>query len=257
MKITHILSSGFLVFVSLIGIHKVYGQDSLQIILAAGDDAYSEGAYDVALERYMDIDTTLGSFVYFYNLGNIYYKLGNYPKAILNYERAKKINPLDEDLLHNLTMAQQKIPDRIEELPSLMVEDFWTNLLATGNLSRWAWLCLLSLFLGLGLLSVQLFLKNHGLRRTLITLGSIFLLTSFVFLMVARSTYKRIQNNTTAIVMESNVDVKGAPSESGVLVFMLHEGSKIWILQEQKDWFEVRIANGSVGWIKKSSCEVI
>lgn len=256
MKMTYLLSAACLVFLSFMGVNNAYAQDPLEI-LSAGDDAYSEGKYEEALEHYMAVDSTLGSFVYFYNLGNIHYKLGDYPKAILNYERAKKIDPLSEDLLHNLTMAQQKIPDRIEELPSLMVEDFWTNLLATGNLSRWAWLCLLSLFLGLGLLSLQLFLNSNGLRRTLISLGSVLLLASFVFLMVARSTYKRIQNNTTAILMEENVDVKGAPSETGVLILMLHEGTKVWILQDQKDWFEVRIANGSVGWIKKSSCEII
>jgi tetratricopeptide (TPR) repeat protein len=256
MKTTQLFSIGLLTLLCLTFSIQVMGQDPLDV-LEAGDVAYSEGKYDEALAHYMSVDSTLGSFVYFYNLGNIQYKLGNYPKAILNYERAKKIDPLDEDLQHNLAMAQQKIPDRIEELPSLMVEDFWTNLLATGNLSKWAWLCLICLFIGLGLLTIQLFLQKAGLRRTLISIGIATVLASMVFLLVAKATFKRVQSNTSAILMQENVDVKAAPSDSGVLILMLHEGTKVWILQEQKEWYEVRIANGNVGWIKKSSCEII
>jgi tetratricopeptide (TPR) repeat protein len=225
--------------------------------LSLGNQAYSEGEYEKALGYYETIDSELGSFEYFYNLGNIHYKLGNFPWAILNYERAKKIAPLEDDLQHNLQMARQKIPDRIEELPSLSVEDFWTNLLATGNLSFWAWTCLVALFLGFGLLIYQLFASSSPLRRSLILAGSGFIVASIIFLLISASTYKRVQSNTMAILMKENVDLKGAPTDKGVIILMLHEGTKVWILQEQKEWFEIRIGNGSVGWIEKSGCEVI
>jgi len=53
------------------------------------------------------------------------------------------------------------------------------------------------------------------------------------------------------------VDVKGSPSQSGINVFVIHEGTKVKVIQAQEDWVNIRIASGSEGWILRTDLEVI
>jgi tetratricopeptide (TPR) repeat protein len=57
----------------------------------------------------------------YYNLGNCYYKLNNLNKAIINYERALKLAPQDEDIQHNLAIANTKVVDKIQPVPTLAI----------------------------------------------------------------------------------------------------------------------------------------
>ena len=53
-----------------------------------------------------------------------------------------------------------------------------------------------------------------------------------------------------AIIMTPTVTVKSSPSETSVDLFVLHEGSKVTILETSNGWNKIRIANGSVGWLE-------
>jgi SH3-like domain-containing protein len=50
---------------------------------------------------------------------------------------------------------------------------------------------------------------------------------------------------------------KSSPGEASPDLFVIHEGSKARISGELGEWYEVRLANGNVGWVKKSALEVI
>src|SRR5512141_279622 len=71
-----------------------------------GNEAYQQGKMSEAVEIYESIlrNGYLSGPLY-YNLGNAYYRAGNIPRAILNYERALRLMPGDEDLHHNLQLA--------------------------------------------------------------------------------------------------------------------------------------------------------
>ena len=53
-----------------------------------------------------------------------------------------------------------------------------------------------------------------------------------------------------AIVMTPTVTVKSSPSETSVDLFVLHEGTKVTLLDEADGWHKIKIANGSVGWLQ-------
>src|SRR5713101_1529972 len=74
----------------------------------------------------------------YYNLGNTYFKLHNIPAAILNYERAKRITPRDEDNSYNLRIAQLRVVDRIEQIPQLVLVLWWQACIDLYPANSWA-----------------------------------------------------------------------------------------------------------------------
>src|SRR5205814_836623 len=89
--------------------------------------SYQKQDYESAIRQYEDL-IKLGaksSEVYF-NLGNSYFKTGNIGKTILNYERAKKLNPADEDIDFNIKIASLKVVDKIEPVPEIFYQR-WLN----------------------------------------------------------------------------------------------------------------------------------
>jgi SH3-like domain-containing protein len=60
-----------------------------------------------------------------------------------------------------------------------------------------------------------------------------------------------------AIIFIQNVNIKSSPDENSKDIFVLHEGTKVKLLDVVADWQEIRIANGSTGWIKASDIRKI
>ena len=66
------------------------------------------------------------------------------------------------------------------------------------------------------------------------------------------------QNRNSGIIMSSAVTVKSTPAENGNDLFVIHEGTKVEIQDSTlKEWCEIKIADGKVGWIRKDVMEVI
>ena len=86
-------------------------------LLAKANTLYNESAYDSAAVVYESIiNKGYSSATLFYNLGNTYYKIGNYPLAIYYYEKSLKLDPKNEDTKHNIEIAQAFISDKIESV---------------------------------------------------------------------------------------------------------------------------------------------
>ena len=56
-----------------------------------------------------------------------------------------------------------------------------------------------------------------------------------------------------AIIMTPTVNVKSSPNEASVDLFVLHEGTKVDVLETESGWNKIRIANGSVGWLSEDA----
>ena len=82
------------------------------------DDAYEMKHYDKAISIYEALIKEEGATKQlYYNLGNAYYRANEIGKAILNYERALRLDPTDEDAKANLEFAQEYIKDEVTEQP--------------------------------------------------------------------------------------------------------------------------------------------
>jgi tetratricopeptide (TPR) repeat protein len=219
---------------------------------------YSKGEFDKAIEKYKSIvnDGYVSSELY-YNLGNAYFKSHNIKSAILNYEKAKLFDPADKDIDYNLELAKSYTVDKIEALPELFFISWlkWLRNRMTANgwalLSSFTFLSALALLL-LYLLSGRLILKKMGFW-----FGLIILLISLASFAMGFQLKEAQTASNTAIIYSPTVTVKSSPSESGNNLFILHEGSKIEILDKVSEWCEIKIADGNRGWVKRTDLETI
>ena len=190
----------------------------------------------------------------YYNLGNCYYKLNNISKAILNYERASKLAPRDEDIQHNLKIADTRIIDKIQPVPQLAVITMWNSFIGSNSSHGWGIYALGLIWAALLFFAVYLFI---GLRQFSLTFGSILLVASIAFISLAFKQSEKEQNSDSAILTIANSFVKSAPDNNGNDLFMLHEGVKFQLLDRVGDWEKIRLADGKVGWLEKKSFEKI
>ena len=89
-----------------------------------GNSLYQQGKFAEAVAAYeaiLQAGYTGGELSF--NLGNAYYKQGNMGKAILHFERALRFLPADDDVRHNLQLANLQIVDRIDPAPRLFLWD--------------------------------------------------------------------------------------------------------------------------------------
>lgn len=222
------------------------------------NDFYADGNYEEAIEEYQAIldDDNISTDIY-YNLGNCYYKTDNIPRAILNYEKALKLKPDNEDALFNLMMANKQTIDKIDRLPELFIGNTWRNLITSKTVDNWAYYSIGLLFLSLllfvsYLLMQQMITKKASFYAALLFLG----LSMFTFLMASQHN-GIIKQSSEAIIFAPTITIHSEPNESAEDLFTLHEGTKVTLLEESNEWSKIKLPNGNVGWIKSEELERI
>ena len=192
-----------------------------------------------------------------YNLGNACYKSGQLAKAILHYERARKLNPGDEDLRHNLRLAALMITDKIEVAPRFFLWQLWDRGKAACSMDAITWLSYGCFAACLGAIALLLHARTYALRRfafiTALACGAGCLLFFATFLAKRADTLRR----DSAIVMNDIATLKNAPDALSSDAFVLHGGVKVQVLDQVGQWLKIRIADGNVGWIEQKAVEVI
>lgn len=213
--------------------------------------AYQAGFYENAISLYEKvIKEGFTSSELYYNLGNAYFKANNNPSAILNYERALKLDPGNEDLIYNLKVANNQIIDKIDQLPKLFYERWWLSLKQLNSTDGWAKLSIILCAVLFILVAVFLLSTSVKLRRLLLASFLIVLFLMSTAFILAYETYSDAVKQREAIVFDATLAVKSSPEDSGIDLFVIHEGLKVEILDELTGWREIRIANGSKGWVK-------
>ena len=221
-------------------------------LFAKANQAYTEGKYDVAISSYHQIlNNDEYSFELYYNLGNSYYKTNNIPKAILYYEKAKRLKSNDQDLVHNIEMANQKIVDQREELEDDLFSWFKVSE-ATFSISALLTLLLAVIGFVFFIWGNLLLLRKTGLFVG-ITFSVLFLLSSFLAFLSKNNQEKSLEG----IIMKPVCHVKTEPKEDSNDAFILHEGSKVELLFEEMSWCKVQYSSNKIGWVEKIVLEKI
>jgi tetratricopeptide (TPR) repeat protein len=226
--------------------------------LITAQQLYSNAKYDSAALIYQSIiDSGYQSPELYYNMGNAYFKLQEIPSAILYYEKALKLKPSDENIQYNLNLCNTLIPDRIESLPKLFFIRWYKSLYNYFPIDTWAFiglglLSLFSLFMIFFFLSVRIFFRKLSFWSALL-----FLLLSFFSFFLTSQKYASFKNHDEAIVFTPSITVKSSPAKNSVDLFVIHEGTKVTILDQVGEWRKIRIQNGSIGWIETNYLQII
>ena len=225
----------------------------------AGVEAYTGGDYASALKDWQDVQATgLMSKELYYNLGNAYFKDGQIAPAILWYERALRLDPSDDDIRYNLDYARALTQDRIDEVPEIFFEQWGHAMCYLLPSNTWAVISLVFLALTVAL-ALLFLLGSTSLRRKLgFFAGIVTLLIAFLGWDFAQWQRQEARRQDLAIVMRPVISVKSSPSPSGAKdLFILHEGTRVRILDNVSGYSQIEIADGRQGWIPAGEIEVI
>ena len=228
------------------------------ITKAEGDSAYIKEDYATAIQVYETLLKNGEAADVYYNLGNSYYKIGEIAKAVLNYERALLLQPGNNDIRANLEVARAKTIDKVEPVPEVFFVSWTKSLINSMSVDAWATWGIISFILFIVALYFFIFSKQIMWKKAGFISGIIFLIITICTNLFASEQKEHLVNRNEAIVMNPSVTVRSTPSESGTSLFILHEGRKVSIKDNSmKEWKEIRLEDGKVGWVPASAIEVI
>ena len=228
-------------------------------LFRSGVEAYTAGDYASALKDWQDVQATgLMSKELYYNLGNACFKDSQIAPAILWYERALRLDPSDADVRYNLEYARALTQDKIEEIPEIFFEQWGHSLCYLLPSDIWAIIGLVFLALFVGCVLLFLLGSTSGRRRLGFFAGIVTLLVAFLGWDFAQWQRQEAQRQDLAIVMRPVTSVKSSPSESSAKdLFILHEGTRVKILDNVGSFTQIEIADGRQGWIPIADLEII
>ena len=225
----------------------------------AGVAAYSDGNWADAAKSWSDLRALgLESPQLYCNLGDALFKQDDLAHAILNYERALKLDPSYADARHNLAFAQTQLQDKIEAVPDFFLEVWGRKLCWLLPSDTWALLFLGLLAVTLGCVLLFLLGRRVAARKTGFIAGIVALVLALLCLDFAfwqRADYRKADS---AIVTRAVTTVQSAPGrDSAKDLFVLHEGTKVKLLDSVGSWRNIELADGRQGWLESDALEVI
>ncbi len=230
-----------------------------QALFKEANNFYKSDNFIGALEKYEKIyNSGYKSSELLYNIGNTYYRLGNYPKAILFYERTKKLTPNDNDLNINLNLANAKIVDKIQVIEPFFIYSWAKNIRDVFSSNTWALLFIIFLFIVCGVYTLRLYSQVPSRRRKILSASGVVSILLCIFsLTIGVLRLKAENSNANAIIMQSTIDIKLSNDPASEIAFTLHEGTKVQILEFQESNYKIKIADGRQGWLPTNMVEVI
>ena len=225
----------------------------------SANQAYVEGRWGDAVTDYELISGMgLESAALYCNTGDAYFKEGNVPMAILFYERALKLDPSYSDARYNLELMNSMIQDRIDPVPDFILKVWAKDICYIMDSDAWAACFLVLLALTLGLVLLFLLAPTAAGRRTGFFTGIVTLLLAVASLSFSFWQKNDYMSADEAIVMRPVTSAKSSPSaEASKDLFILHEGTKVTILDSVGSWNNIELADGRQGWIPSADITVI
>ena len=189
--------------------------------------AYNAGNYDSAMMLYEQIlATDVESVPLYYNMGNAYYKMREYPMAIYYYEKALKLDPSNDDVRTFIGNGSMNLIRRAVAANFIPVASTRDMEKVAETLAR----------------------ENYSEEK--IKEGIVVFIVLALSVLFAAQLKQAASKQDQAIVMSPTVTVKSSPNEASIDLFVLHEGTKVTLLDEADGWNKIKIANGSVGWLQ-------
>jgi len=243
-----------LLIISLITV--IYAADrkknNPEAIFYKGNTFYEEGRYDEAIQKYsilLELGYENGTL--YFNIGNCYFKKGKLGKAIVNYERARRLIPRDSDLKENAKFALSKIKYRTADSSS-----WYKRILRKFNLFTINEITLiLAGIYAAAILYLIVSLFFHKARRYRVIILAV---SMVVFVLFSISFYDKVSAvGREAIIISENAGVRFEPIDSATIYFTLYEGMKLYVIETKTNWTKIRRRDGKTGWIKRKDMEMI
>lgn len=233
-----------------------------------GLDAYSSGDYGTARDAWERV-AQLGysSAELYYNLGNTYYRLGHQGdvlfangelgRAVLNYRRALRHDPANEDVRYNLDIAVDHTNDA-EPLPQGALSAMWAAVRGVMSSNGWAIASVVQLFMALALTLLYLLSNTILLRKVAFFVAVVLFITVLLSSILALSQRALTERSDEAVVVcNSTTAVHASPENTSKVIRQPSQGVTVRVLRSHGEWSEIEFADGEKGWIPSSIIEMV
>lgn len=217
---------------------------------AKANQEFAQGHFKEAISSYEGlVHAGQWSANLFYDLGNAYFRTGDFGRAILNYERALALERHHPEAKANLQIArdearalelQQSRPERYLQFASV------NQYSITAAIAFW-----LAIF---GVLSL-IFARRKS--ATLIAMLIFCFLVSAVSIYAAYALELGSNGSALAIVTGKEVQARLATADTANSVLALPPGSEIKILSTRGDWVYAALPNDLRGWIPAKDAQQV
>ncbi len=237
---------------------EAVAQNAVTTLMNKANQAYDKQHYKKAIQLYDSIikEGWVSPKLY-YNLGDAYFRTKNLPSAILYFEKAKKLDPNNSDIKYNLGIANSMIIDKIEKVPHFFLTRWWNYFYNLFNSNTWTIIFIISFAILVFFVGWFILAQSRKSRMWSFFLGIIFFFISIVVFGLASQRNYYTRNQKEAIVFSPSISVKSSPSPNSVDLFVIHDGTKVKLLDNVDGWYKIKISNGSIGWIPDNSVRKI
>jgi tetratricopeptide (TPR) repeat protein len=223
-----------------------------------GNELYQKGKYDLAIKAYESVlKENKESVELYFNLGNCYYKLQQTAPAIYNYEKALVLDPSNAGVLNNIKFAQKQTIDEIKVVPKVGFAKLLRDFTGIYPFDTWAWITI-----GFGITFLLFFMGYYFSERVVVKriffLG-MFIILLFLLMSISAAFFEKshFDNEKPAIVFAESTEVKSEPQKASAATFVLHEGTKVYVIESLENWKKIQLTDGTEGWIDSSAIKEV
>ncbi len=232
----------------------IFQFSSAQTAFEKGNQLYQKENYTEAINNYESVlESGEHSADLYFNLGNCYYKLHKVAPAIFNYEKALQLNPNDEEIKTNLDFARKMTIDDIKVVPKVGFTKLINDFTSSYYYDTWAWIAVVLAFAFLTFF-VGYYVSGTAFKKRIFFSGMFFLFLG-IAVSVSSGIYEknRIASEKPAILFSENASVKGEPKATSPETILLHEGTKVYVLESIANWKKIQLTDESTGWINEDA----
>lgn len=241
---------GTYLWISSLLITCTFNASASEPLLDSAKINYNNGAFSAAIEQYESVlGKGLSSADLYYNLGNSYFRNGQIGLSILNFEKALKLDASHENTAFNLELANTKLADKFEAVPEVSTSGLLRGLNKSVSHN------LISIFAIVILIvaTIGFVLGKKDKKKSFVKLARIGAITGLVFTFVGWQQKSAVKEFKSGIVLTNASNVFSEPNEGSTLLFEVHEGTKVEIISESGEWFNVKAPNNEIGWVASNT----
>lgn len=245
MKIT----ASFVAFLlSAFGVGPLVGQTDTDF--AKANQEFAQAHFKDAISGYESlVRGGQWSANLFYDLGNAYFRSGDFGRAVLNYERALAFERHHPEAAANLQIARDEA--RALELPQSWPEQH----LQFASVNQYSIAAAISFWLAIFVIVGLIFARRRSATSIAMLILCLLLCAGSIY--AVYSLEYGNNGSSLAIVTGKDVQARLATADTANSILALPPGSEINILSTRGDWIYAALPNSLRGWIPAKDAEQV
>jgi tetratricopeptide (TPR) repeat protein len=217
---------------------------------ARANQEYAEGHFKEAIDGYEAlVRSGQWSANLFYDLGNAYFRAGDFGRAVLNYERALALERHHPEAAANLQIAR-------DEARALEMQQSWPErYLQFASVNQYSIAAAVAFWVGAFCIVGLILARRRSARMIALSILSVSIFA--LGILAIYETENASKGRALAIVTGSDVQARLATADTANSVLALPPGSEIKILSTRGDWVYAALPNNFRGWIPATSTELV